>query len=314
MKILIISGFLGAGKTTFIKELAKRTKKEIAILENELGALNIDSDRIKNDEKNKVNIWEMTEGCICCSSKNELSLSVLTISNSVDPEYLVIEPTGVGMLSNIVNNLKKVVYERISIGSPITIVDGLSYQMSSKDYPEIFYDQLKNARTIIVSKLENKSDDERKLISDSLEIENPNAKIITTPYKEMDDAFFNNLLSMDFDGEIKENGKDAEVLDTFSLKEASISSPSDLVVLLENTLKGHYGKIARAKGCIKTKNERLRFDLAGGNYVITGAEEDEKDQVVFIGNEIKRQDLRMILLDASDAVKIDRKNNRTSRS
>ena len=97
MKILIVSGFLGAGKTTFIKALAKHTGKEFAILENEYGAAGIDKDRLETElASGTVNIWEMTEGCICCSAKGDFALSVLSIANAVDPEYLVIEPTGVG--------------------------------------------------------------------------------------------------------------------------------------------------------------------------------------------------------------------------
>ena len=89
MKILIVSGFLGAGKTTFIKALAKHTKKDFAILENEYGAAGIDADRLRAEEgQSPVNIWEMTEGCICCSAKGDFSLSVLSIANTIDPEYL----------------------------------------------------------------------------------------------------------------------------------------------------------------------------------------------------------------------------------
>lgn len=81
MKILIVSGFLGAGKTTFIKALAKHTKKDFAILENEYGAAGIDADRLRAEEgQSPVNIWEMTEGCICCSAKGDFSLSVLSIA------------------------------------------------------------------------------------------------------------------------------------------------------------------------------------------------------------------------------------------
>ena len=127
MKILIISGFLGAGKTTFIKEMVKRCKGEFAILENEYSSLDIDSAKLTdNADKSKINIWEMTEGCICCSTKGDFATSVLTIANALDPEYLVVEPSGVGMLGNVIDNIKQIEYERIGLLAPITIVGIIS--------------------------------------------------------------------------------------------------------------------------------------------------------------------------------------------
>ena len=108
MKILVVSGFLGAGKTTFIRTLAERTKKDFAVMENEYGAVNVDGDLL--EQTNDLNIWELTEGCICCSMQNDFATSILTIANTVDPEYLIVEPTGVGMLSKIIENIQKIEY------------------------------------------------------------------------------------------------------------------------------------------------------------------------------------------------------------
>ena len=105
MKILIVSGFLGAGKTTFIRRLSRNIGKRFVILENEYGAAGIDGARLGKDVAEEGNIWEMTEQCICCSGKKDFASSVLTIANAVDPEYLIVEPTGVGRLSKIIENL-----------------------------------------------------------------------------------------------------------------------------------------------------------------------------------------------------------------
>ena len=94
------------------------------MLENEYGTAGIDADRLRAEEgQSPVIIWEMTEGCICCSAKGDFSLSVLSIANTIDPEYLVIEPTGVGMLGNVLENVKKIEYQQVSILSPVTIAD-----------------------------------------------------------------------------------------------------------------------------------------------------------------------------------------------
>ena len=186
MKILIVSGFLGAGKTTFIKALAKHTKKDFAILENEYGAAGIDADRLRAEEgQSPVNIWEMTEGCICCSAKGDFSLSVLSIANTIDPEYLVIEPTGVGMLGNVMENLKQIEYEHISILAPVTIADIYSYRRYLKEYPALYENQIKDAGTIFLSKSEQASAEEKEEARQVLAGINPTATIYTDHYSSL---------------------------------------------------------------------------------------------------------------------------------
>ena len=105
MRILLVSGFLGAGKTTFIKELAKNINLEFVVLENEYADIGVDGDFL--DEKN-LNVWEMSEGCICCSMKGDFKSSIKRIYSEINPEYLIIEPTGVGMLSSIIENIREI--------------------------------------------------------------------------------------------------------------------------------------------------------------------------------------------------------------
>jgi len=128
MKILVISGFLGAGKTTFIKELSKRAIEKPVILENEYAAINVD-ENILSEEKD-LRIWESTENCICCSGKADFASDILTISNTLDPGYLVVEPTGVGFLSKVIENIRSVEYERISMLSPVTVIDLMTVTLS----------------------------------------------------------------------------------------------------------------------------------------------------------------------------------------
>ena len=113
MKILVISGFLGAGKTTFIKEMLKSTKREYVIFENEFGDVNIDSEILKNNNETEekeieLNVWELTSGCACCSTKADFMSSLLVIDNTLNPDFLIVEPSGIAVLSNILNNVKNV--------------------------------------------------------------------------------------------------------------------------------------------------------------------------------------------------------------
>ena len=185
MKILIVSGFLGAGKTTFIRRLSRNIGKRFVILENEYGAAGIDGARLGKDVAEEGNIWEMTEQCICCSGKKDFASSVLTIANAVDPEYLIVEPTGVGRLSKIIENLKQIEYERIRLLSPVTIVDIYSFGRYLEEYPELYKDQIASAGTVIVSKTEQSGVEEKERIRKFIEKINPSAQIITNPYASM---------------------------------------------------------------------------------------------------------------------------------
>ena len=200
MKILIVSGFLGAGKTTFIRRLSRNIGKRFVILENEYGATGIDGARLGKDVAEEGNIWEMTEQCICCSGKKDFASSVLTIANAVDPEYLIVEPTGVGRLSRIIENLKQIEYERIRLLSPVTIVDIYSFGRYLEEYPELYKDQIASAGTVIVSKTEQSGVEEKERIRKFIEKINPSAQIITDPYASMAREEFENFLKEEWGG------------------------------------------------------------------------------------------------------------------
>ena len=304
MKILIISGFLGAGKTTFIKELAKRTKKEIAIFENEYGTSGVDGDILK--ESTKVNIWELTEGCICCSVKGDFAASVLTIANTVNPEYLVIEPTGVAMLSNLITNLKQIEYEHIKLMAPISIVDALSLERYKNEFPEIYKDQIEFADTVIFSKSENLSDNEKEKLSLEVKSINNSCNIVSDHYSTQPDNWWDSLLLKYLDGTVEIPIKDetAEMPDSFSLNNISVRSVEKFIIFLENLIRGLYGNVFRAKGSFAVKGLNLRFDVADSRYMVELDTDEISDKVVFIGNDIKKQKIREIFFENSDFVKI----------
>lgn len=303
MKILIVSGFLGAGKTTFIKALAKHTGKEFAILENEYGAAGIDKDRLETElASGTVNIWEMTEGCICCSAKGDFALSVLSIANAVDPEYLVIEPTGVGKLGNIVENLKQIEYDRITLLAPVTVVDIHSYRRYLQEYPELYQDQIAEAGTILVSKTEQASAEEKQQIFSALRAINPTAEIVTDHYSLLPPDQWLHLLEKGRDGSLhhspsSEASADSEQLpDSFTLKHVHMRSPESLFLFLEDLIRGHFGNIFRAKGQLPAGDTWLQFDVADSRYSILDCEPAADSEMVFIGTDIHRQPIRRLCM------------------
>ena len=309
MKILIISGFLGAGKTTFIKELAKRTKKEIAIFENEYGAGGVDGDILK--ETTEVNIWELTEGCVCCSAKGDFAASVLTISNTVNPEYLVIEPTGVAMLSNLLTNLKQIEYEHIKLMAPIVIVDVLSLDRYKKEFPEIYNNQIEFADTVIFSKSENLALSEKEKLINEISKINSTCTIISDHYSALPDTWFDSILTKYLDGTVEIPIKDEleNMPDTFSLNNISVRSIERFIIFLENLIRGVYGNVFRAKGSFAIRGINLRFDVSDNRYQIEIDTGEISDKVVFIGNDIKKQKIREIFFESSNFVKIGTKKS-----
>lgn len=305
MKILIVSGFLGAGKTTFIKELAKRTGKEIAILENEYGASGIDGDRLK-EATGQVNIWELTEGCICCSVQADFATSVLTIANTVDPDYLVIEPTGVALLSNLLTNIKKVEYERIRLMAPIAIVDAYSINRYKLEFPDIFLNQIEYADTVVLSKGEKLSPAEKERIHSEISTMNPKANFTAEHYQNLPSEWWEGLVNKYLDGSlvIKEVVDPLTMPDTFSLDGIGIRHIHHFIVFLENLIRGKYGNIIRAKGSFLSHKIPFQFDVADGKYSILAGEGEVSDKAVFIGNDIKKQKIREVMLATSHHIKI----------
>ena len=301
MKILVVSGFLGAGKTTFIQELVRRTGRDFAIYENEYGQADIDARRLRQDSDLKV--WESTENCICCSGKQDFATSVLTISNTIDPEYLIVEPTGVAKLQSILDNVNQVAWERISLLAPVTVVDAVSWQNQRTDFPEIFDNQLSAAASVVISKLAPGSEDAAEPIKQLAAEMNPQAEVIAeSSYADIPDEWWNGLLTRALDGSVlkdpaseKDEGPD---LETMALTHAELPSPSHLIWLLDAASAGVFGKLARAKGTLPCGNQWVKFDLVERAWAITGDEPQEESRCVFIGRDLLRHGLREVFVPA----------------
>ena len=284
MKILIVSGFLGAGKTTFIKELALKSQKHFCILENEYASLDIDSDRLRDDVN--LNIYELNEKCVCCSTKNDIASSILTIANTVDPEFLVIEPSGVAYLNNVINRVSKVLYERIILLAPITIVSG-NEMIDEK----VVYNQIKEAKTIIVSKMEQDSYDKKEKLYSLLNKINNEADIIVDDYHLLNKEFFDNLLKTTYDNKVMSKEETVTNYDTVELLNLNMSNISKAIVFMEDIIHGRYGNIIRAKGGININNAKYRFDVVDGYYSIQDFENSENN-AVFIGHNLVKNQLK----------------------
>ena len=298
MKILLVSGFLGAGKTTFIKELITNTDKQPVILENEYGSNNLDSIELQgtSSENKELKVLEFMEGCVCCTMKDSFVNSILAIYSSLGPEYLIIEPTGVGKLSSIIENLKPILNKVIYLLEPVVVLSPLNFKQNMRQYPDLYTDQIANAGIIVFSKCENCNSDELNAVVRELRKINPAAKIISEHYSKMDDAFWESLLETDgkVDHITKSDIQRTDNISQVSINSAGLYNPSQLIILLEDCLRGRYGIISRAKGTLRVGDEFLRFDLADRMYAITDTKADNC-QCVFIGKNLDEKKLQRYL-------------------
>ena len=184
VKVDVISGFLGAGKTTLIKKLFESAfnKEKIVLIENEFGEIGIDGSFLK---ESGVKIKEINSGCICCSLVGDFSRSMIEVIDKFNPERIIIEPSGVGKLSDIIRAVEKV-DAPIKVNIVATVVDGGKCKMYMKNFGEFYNDQVKEANTIIVSKTDKISESKVFETVELLKTLNTRATIITTPVAELD--------------------------------------------------------------------------------------------------------------------------------
>ena len=184
IKIDVISGFLGAGKTTLIKKLfASDLKNEkVVLIENEFGEIGVDGAFLKDSG---VQIKEINSGCICCSLVGDFSKSMKEIVEKFSPDRIIIEPSGVGKLSDIIKAIEKV-EEPLKINIVATVVDGGKCKMYFKNFGEFYDDQIKQANTVIVSKTDKLGEEKILAAVELIKSLNPHATIVTTPVTELE--------------------------------------------------------------------------------------------------------------------------------
>ena len=184
-KVDVISGFLGAGKTTFIKELINKVfvGEKLVLIENEFGEIGIDGGFLKDAG---IEIAEMNSGCICCTLVGDFSKALQKVLEEYHPDRVIIEPSGVGKLSDIVKAIEDVKRDAdIEISGRITVVDGKKAKMYLKNFGEFFQDQVAHASTIVISRTQSMSPEKIEECVHMLREENKEAAIISTPWEEL---------------------------------------------------------------------------------------------------------------------------------
>ena len=199
VKINVISGFLGAGKTTLIKKLLTGSlrNEKVVLLENEYGEIGIDGGFMKDAG---ITVTELNAGCICCTLAGDFQAAVDQLIDTYHPDRILVEPTGVGKLSEILSAVEKAKtrHPEIEVGGSATVVDAGKCRMYMKNFGEFFLDQVKSASTVIFSRTQlldaARVEKSRLLIAEA----HPDARIITTPWDDLEPDFMLDVI---------ENGK-----------------------------------------------------------------------------------------------------------
>ena len=187
-KIDIISGFLGAGKTTFIKKLLEEaiSGEQVVLIENEFGEIGIDGGFLKNSG---IEIREMNSGCICCSLVGDFGKSLAEVLTKYKPDRVIIEPSGVGKLSDVMKAVRDVAAEiEVTLNSAVTIVDVAKCRMYMKNFGEFFNNQIENAGTVVLSRTDIAAVDKVNQAVELIREKNPAAVIVTTPCSQLSGA------------------------------------------------------------------------------------------------------------------------------
>ena len=183
-KIDIFSGFLGAGKTTLIKKLIEEAYQgeKVMLIENEFGEIGIDGGFMKTAG---VEITEMNSGCICCSLVGDFAAALKKVLHDYHPDRILIEPSGVGKLSDVILAVQDAVSDDVVMGSYVTVADASKVKMYMKNFGEFYDNQIEHASTIVLSRTQNLTEEKLSACLELIRQKNQNAIIVTTPWDQI---------------------------------------------------------------------------------------------------------------------------------
>lgn len=329
-KVDIISGFLGAGKTTFIKKLLSDVwaGEKLVLIENEFGEIGIDGGFLKDAG---IEITEMNSGCICCTLVGDFSKALVKVLDEYHPDRVIIEPSGVGKLSDVARAIEAVEKDAdIEIDGRITVVDGKKAKMYMKNFGEFFKDQVEHASTIVVSRTQMMTDEKVEECVHTLREENAEATIISTPWDELGREAISHALTKgaeieslfeehgdhdhcdhdhhDHDHDHCDHDHDCccghdhdhhhhhhadDVFTSWGKETVHKYTEEELDYLLKALSETtSYGTILRSKGIIQmTDGSWKQFDLVPEEYEVREGQPDYTGRICVIGTDLKEDDL-----------------------
>lgn len=312
MEIQIISGFLGAGKTTFLNQYLPILEGNTVIIENEFGDTGLDGELIQHEN---IPVHEILAGCICCSLALDFRNGVREISERYHPDRIIIEPSGVGRLSDIIKACNKARDKdgiNLNITKLITIVDIASFEEYADGFGAFYLDQIQNARLIFLSHMNELTAEEIKVQIDVLKKLNLSAILYEGDFRKLGEEELAEIINMAEDYDAGSEAVNTPALPADKVfSSISILSPEKITEevlksILNDFKQGKYGYILRAKGIIGLETGRkIHFDYTPSDseyetYELktkyTG-ESLKEEKVIIIGCGLAKEMLRRIFTD-----------------
>ena len=333
-KVDIVSGFLGAGKTTLIKKLIAEafSGEKLVLIENEFGEIGIDGGFLKDAG---IEITEMNSGCICCSLVGDFGEALKKVLAEYAPDRIIIEPSGVGKLSDVIKAVQGVAENtELELDSFVTVADVTKAKMYMKNFGEFFNNQIESASTIILSRTQKMAQDKLEAVVALLKEHNAKATIITTPWEEIDGSVIRKAMTEgnslvhelmeeaevcpecghhhdhdhehehhhDHDGECchdhdhHHHHHADEVFTSWGKETPHKYTTEDMDAILKKLSESEeYGIILRAKGMVPNVNgEWIYFDLVPGEYELRKGNPDYTGKLCVIGSKLAEDKLEQL--------------------
>ena len=320
-KIDIISGFLGAGKTTFIKKMLEDVfqGEKIVLIENEFGEIGIDGGFLKDSG---IEISELNSGCICCSLVGDFNQALKDVAERFHPDRILIEPSGVGKLSDVMKSVREVEEENeVKLNGRITVVNTAKATKQMKAFGEFFNNQIEYATVIVLSRTQNVKPEQTELVVKAIREKNPDGAVITTPWSEIDGKQIYKVIEqqksleeelMEEHEHHHEHGADCtcgchdhehghhhghhhadEVFTSWGRETPHVFTRDTI----EHAMKAFcdtedYGTILRAKGMVPAEDGTwIYFDMVDGEYELRTGEPDYTGRLCVIGTDMEEEKL-----------------------
>lgn len=297
IKVDVISGFLGSGKTTLVKKLLQvHHKEKVVLIENEFGDIGIDGELI---EREGFEVFEISTGCICCIMQKDFVQMLTRIIEEFRPERIIIEPTGISILSEIIDILRKPEFtSSLQINSLVTVVDSVNYLQQCEVFGEFFEDQITNASVLTLSKSQLVDNDTIDKIITSLREFNQDEEIISKPWDALGPEEFEHLLDGQADLDLSDllytdyKPCSENEFETLALKTSRTFSQEELELTLSLLSQPQYGQVLRGKGFLKSAKGFLDFSYTNGQFMVSPSKFKSSGKLCLIGKSLKEKEIK----------------------